>query len=79
MRDLIAKLGTSKARASQLPWRDGDGYSWGGEAVLTIGARSVVIGAGKEALALAQEIERRWNLAYDDTPAPLKAKEAQDG
>ncbi len=79
MRDLIAKLGAAKARASQLPYRDGDGYSWGGEAILTIGTRSILIGAGKEALALAQEIERRWNVDYDDTPAALKALEARDG
>lgn len=74
MRDLIE----NRAQASQLPYRDGEGYSWGGEAVLTIGARSIMIGAGKEALALAHEIERRWNISYDDTPATLKAKEAQD-
>ena len=58
----------SKAYASQLPWRDGDGYSWGGEAILTIGDRSIMIGAGKEAFALAQEIAKRWNIGFDDTP-----------
>lgn len=57
-----------KAYASQLPWRDGDGYSWGGEAVLTIGNKAIMIGAGKEAVALAQEIARRWNAEIDDTP-----------
>lgn len=60
-----------RAQASQLPWRDGDGYSWGGEAILTIGTRSIMIGAGKEALALAQEIERRWNLDCDEVPDAL--------
>lgn len=59
---------SAKATASQLPWRDGDGYSWGGEAVLTIGDRSIMIGAGKEAFALAQEIANRWNAGFDDTP-----------
>lgn len=58
----------AKAQASQLPWRDGDGYAWGGEAVLTIGDRSIMIGAGKECVALAQEIARRWNAFHDDTP-----------
>lgn len=59
---------TAKAHASQLPWQDGDGYSWGGEAVLTIGDRSIMIGAGKDSVALAQEIARRWNAFHDDTP-----------
>lgn len=59
---------SKKAAASQLPWRDGDGYSWGGEAILTIGDRSIMIGAGKEAFALAQEIAKRWNIGFDDTP-----------
>lgn len=77
--DLIAKMGAVKAQASQLPYRDGDGYSWGGEAVLTIGTRSIMIGAGAEALALAHEIARRWNVDYDDTPDALKALEARDG
>ncbi len=59
---------SKKATASQLPWRDGDGYSWGGEAVLTIGDRSILIGAGKEAFELAKEIAKRWNVGFDDTP-----------
>lgn len=61
----------TKAHAAQLPWRDGDGYSWGGEAILTIGGRAIMIGAGKESLALAQEIARRWNVDIDDTPDAL--------
>lgn len=59
---------SGRATASQLPWRDGDGYSYGGEAILTIGNRSIMVGAGKEALALAQEIAARWNLSVDDIP-----------
>lgn len=65
----------TKANASQLPWRDGDGYSWGGEAILTIGEKSIMIGAGKEAMALAQEIARRWNIGLDDTPEALEASD----
>lgn len=57
-----------RATASQLPWRDGDGYTYGGEAVLTIGARSLIIGSGKDALALAQEVAKRWNAKEEDEP-----------
>lgn len=51
------------ATVSRLPYHDGDGYSWGGEAILTIGDKSVFIGAGKEAFELAKEIALRWNAS----------------
>lgn len=51
------------AIAAQMPWRDGDGYSWGGEAVLTIGERAVLFGSGREAFELAKEVALRWNEA----------------
>lgn len=53
------------AIVSRLPYRDGDGYSYGGEAIITIGERSVLVGSGKEAYALAQEIARRWNTPQE--------------
>ena len=33
------------ATVSQLPWHDGDGYSYGGDVILTIGERSINLGA----------------------------------
>lgn len=51
------------ATASRLPYRDGDGYSYGGEAIVTIGEQSIFIGAGKEAFELAKEIAWRWNAS----------------
>lgn len=50
-----------RAIASQLPWREGDGYAYGGEAILTIGVKSIMIGPGKDSFTLAQEIAKRWN------------------
>ena len=50
-----------KAIVSSLPVMSGDGYGWGGEAVLTIGDQSVVIGD----IALAEEIAERWNAFSD--------------
>lgn len=51
---------------SQMPWINGDGYSWGGEAIVTIGECAIMVGAGKEAETLAREIARRWNAARID-------------
>lgn len=50
-----------EARASQLPHHSGDGYAWGGGAVVTIGERAIVIGEGDGAFEIAREIARRWN------------------
>lgn len=41
------------AIVSRLPRRNGDGYSWGGEVVLTVGARSVILDDVDFANALA--------------------------
>jgi len=49
------------ATVSRLPYRDGDGYSYGGEAIVTIGEQSILIGSGGDAFDLAKEIARRWN------------------
>lgn len=55
------KLSDQRAQVSHLPLRDGDGYSWGGEAILSIGNKAIMLGAGKDGFELAQEIARRWN------------------
>ncbi len=49
------------AVVSYLPYHDGDGYSWGGGTILTIGKRSIALSPkdGK----LADEIARRWNAS----------------
>lgn len=52
------------ARVSRLPWRDGDGYSYGGEVIVSIGEKSFVVGGSqKEDFMLAREIALRWNSA----------------
>ena len=45
------------AKVSHLPTRRGDGYDYGGEAVLMIGDRAFIIGDS----ILANEIAQRWN------------------
>jgi hypothetical protein len=59
----MARLTEAVATVSQMPFHDGDGYSWGGDAVLTIGERSFHFGSGKGARDLAEEVARRWNSA----------------
>lgn len=54
-------LDTAPAQAAQLPAHSGDGYGFGGGAVVVIGGRAIVIGEGDGMLALAKEIARRWN------------------
>jgi len=39
----------------------GDGYGYGGGAIVTIGDRSIQFGEGREAWQLAIEVARRWN------------------
>lgn len=62
----------TKAYVSQMPWRDGDGYSYGGEVILNIGDKALLIGSGRDARELADEIARRWNVDFDDTPEALE-------
>lgn len=52
---------TDLASISYLPLHDGDGYSYGGDCILTIGDRSVSFGSGSDAELLANEIAKRWN------------------
>lgn len=55
------------ATVAHLPFKDGDGYSYGGHAILVIGAQALDLGAGREATTLAVEIARRWN-AVEEAP-----------
>lgn len=49
------------ARVARLPWRDGDGYSWGGEVILIIGETALQLGSSKEDFQLAMELASAWN------------------
>ena len=55
-------ISEQEARASTLPYQSGDGYSYGGAAVVTIGDRAIMVGEGDGAFQIACEIARRWNL-----------------
>lgn len=44
---------------SQMPWHDGDGYSWGGDVIVSFGCRAINLGSSGhsgEALKLAHLI-----------------------
>lgn len=47
------------AVVSHLPYRDGDGYSYGGDTILTIGKRSIALASQDD--KFAKEVARRWN------------------
>jgi len=49
------------AVVSSLPSFSGDGYSYGGGALVTFGDVTVQFGAGRQALALATEVAKRWD------------------
>lgn len=51
---------------SLLPVHSGDGYGYGGGAVVTIGDRSIQLGEGYIAKMLAEELARRWNAALHE-------------
>lgn len=59
----MATFKNEDARASKLPEHSGDGYGWGGGAIVTIGSVSIMLGEGPHAHQLAAEIARRWNAA----------------
>lgn len=50
---------TDIATVSRLPYHDGDGYSYGGDIVVTIGDRSFLLAARDS--KFAEELARRWN------------------
>lgn len=54
---------TSAATACKLPEHSGDGYGYGGGAVVVIANRAIPIGEGYASHQLAEEIARRWNAA----------------
>ena len=51
----------TRATVSSLPTHSGDGYGYGGGAILTIGDLSILLGEGSEAHTLANTIAARWN------------------
>ena len=62
-REKLEALGLDDAIAffGQLPSFSGDGYGYGGGAVVHIGKFIIEIGEGEHASALAKEIVNRWN------------------
>ena len=61
-----------EAHLSFLPQGSGDGYGYGGGAIVSLGNRAVFLGEGNN--ALAQEIVDRWNamLGIPDPAATMK-------
>jgi hypothetical protein len=61
-----------EARVSYLPYSTGDGYGYGGGAVLTIGGLALPIGENRDAAKVAERIAWLWNTNRDtpDPPAP---------
>jgi len=49
------------ATLSFFPVRSGDGYNYGGEAIVNIAGFALIVGGGKGALELAEELATRWN------------------
>lgn len=61
----------SQAQVSFLPHNSGDGYGYGGGAILTIGSTAIPFGEGYEARELAKAIATRWNDAIQRQEASL--------
>lgn len=57
----MSRVTEAEATYSELPSLSGDGYGYGGSAVVTIGGVSLLIGENTQAHELAKEIVRRWN------------------
>ena len=66
----MAPFDHDEARVSKLPEHSGDGYGWGGGAIVTIGSVSIMLGDGPDAHQLAAEISRRWNAGRAALPLP---------
>jgi len=58
---------TEPARVSFTPVRSGDGYSFGGAAIVTIGPFALELGEHPQAQHLAKKIADRWNRGDDVT------------
>jgi hypothetical protein len=56
-----AGLTTAMATAATLPSHSGDGYGYGGGALVIIGGVAIPLGEGTTAIALSKEIANRWN------------------
>ena len=54
-------LSEASAVLSFLPAFSGDGYGYGGSAIVTIGDRSFLFGEDYDSRELAKEIVSRWN------------------
>lgn len=52
-----------KAEVRIMPQYSGDGYGYGGGAVLCIGRFAIPLGEHPEAMTLAHDIARAWNAA----------------
>lgn len=61
------KFKNERAIVSHLLGFSGDGYGYGGSAVVTIGDRSILLGEGSADNELAWEIANRWNAALPST------------
>jgi hypothetical protein len=62
----LAPLLNERAIFSTTPVFSGDGYGYGGAAVLTIGPLSVHLGETPIGMLLARELAARWNAALHD-------------
>lgn len=49
------------ATVSRLPYHNGDGYSWGGDVLVTFGERSIFIGTNQDDMRFARELADAWN------------------
>lgn len=54
------------AVVSYLPSFSGDGYGYGGGAIVSIGDVAIQFGEGYAAKKLADEVARRWNSAMKE-------------
>lgn len=58
------RLEEREAQVSRLPSRSGDGYSYGGEVVLTIGDKSIIMGSSTEDYDIACHMAMAWNNSF---------------
>lgn len=58
------------AKVCHLPSHSGDGYGYGGGAILCIGSFAIPIGEGRDAEKVARELARLWNDALAFRPEP---------
>lgn len=57
----LKAIKSMEARVSYLPSHSGDGYGYGGGAILTIGELALPVGEGYVAGRIAEELAARWN------------------